>query len=234
MKADTNYFRMPPFMVRHRLFAFAISVAIAVLYAEAAWFLQKISNVPHTVFALLNIALISGAGYLLSFWLPAQIFPESKLISKEETGMIPFLANQWAISVLCVAITSGLAWRLTLSVVVDSTAMADYQWFGLFFLKAFFGAVYVHGCVTYIRYVEYLYVRREDQPIKILTITASLAVVSVAVALILFFRDLDGLNHLPMWSDSNVWGLHIYFRGLYWISLMAWVYLWHIVCLADH
>lgn len=230
---DLDYFKMPPFLRRHRFFSLVFSLAIAVLYAEPAWFGMRLLGGELLWVRLILIGAIAAVGYLLSFSLPARLYPEGKLISKDETGMVPFLAMQWAIAVLCIALSTFACFFLTQQL-GNIPGLPTYRILSWFFLKGLFGAIIVHGLVTYIRYVEYLYVRKEDQPIKILTITVSAGVFLLVTCLTLFLRDTNTLKQLGLFQDSDLRGLHIYFRGLYWIMLCLWVYVWHIVCLADH
>ena len=233
MEHDVNYFKMPPLSARHLFFASAFSIAMAILYAEPAWFAARVSGSPLPFSGALLVGLVAALGYALSFYLPSRLHPESKLKRTATGGMVPFLATQWAIAALCIALSSWLCFYLTLTLSAPSE-IASYRMLSWFFLKGLFGIVAVHGLVTYIRYVEYLYVRNEDQPIKILTITVSGGVFLLVLCLTLFLRDVNGLQQLNVLQNHELWGLHVYFRGFYWMSLTLWLYLWHIVCLADH
>lgn len=233
MQHDANYFKMPPFALRHGFFVTVFTLAIGVLYAEPAWLCFRLMSLPLSFFKLGLIGLISAAGYGLSFYLPPIAFNESRLRSKEQGGMVPFLAMQWAIAVLCIALSTFGCFYLTQSI-GNVSGLPAYRLLSWFFLMGLFGSVVIHGLVTYIRYVEYLYVRKEDQPIKILTITVSAGVFLLALCLTLFLRDTAGLKQVGIFDNADLWGLHVYFRGLYWIMLCLWIYVWHIVCLADH
>ena len=233
MHYDLNYFKMPPFLKRHGFFATVFSLAIAVLYAEPAWFCLRLMTGVISISSLALIALTAGIGYALSFYLPPVLFSESRLKSKDEGGMVPFLATQWAIAVLCIVISTFACFYLTQNL-GSISGLPAYRILSWFFLKGLFGAIVLHGLVTYIRYVEYLYIRKEDQPIKILTITVSVGVFLLVLCLTLFLRDVSALKQLGIFQDGDLWGLHVYFRGMYWIMLTLWVYVWHIVCLADH
>ena len=233
MHYDPNYFKMPPFAQRHGFFVVVFSLAMGILYAEPAWLCFRLMSSQLLLFKLGCIGLVAAIGYALSFYLPPILFNELRLRSKDEGGMVPFLAMQWSIAVLCMVIATFVCFYLTQGI-GSISGLPSYRLLTWFFLKGLFGSVIVHGLVTYIRYVEYLYIRKEDQPIKILTITVSAGVFLLIVCLVLFLRDTAGLKELSIFDNADVWGLHVYFRGLYWIMLCLWLYVWHIVCLADH
>ena len=232
MKYDAHYYRMPPFLQRHGVYGLAISLATGLLVLETAWFFFDAAAVTALAWAGWLAAGVCALGLWLSFYLPSRLVRESRLLSKDETGMIPFLAAQWGLSVAMVSVTFFAVFHLLC--LHPSSVVPLYHLWGSLYLMALFSAVYVHGLAIYIRYVEYLYVRKEDQPIKILTITVSVAVILLVLALGLFINDLHTLKGLLAAGGSQGWGLHVYVRDLYWMSLMLWAFLWHVVCLADH
>jgi len=102
-------------------------------------------------------------------------------------------------------------------------------------------AVALPGVLLYVRYVEFLYARRKDQPIKITVISSAIFLVTIIFVWLLFAPDLihlglyqlsiENLGEIPF---AGLLGIHIYLKNLILSSGLLGLFFWHLSKIANH
>ncbi len=222
---------LAPILKEHRPFVVLSSFALALLYAEEAWASYNFwshRSLSDAAPLLVSIPLLALVGYLISF-----LFPPTLIKTWLHPRPWGVFSNLTAWSAGIVAVTNVILYVLLLYLVqFDFTA--SYNLLRDVYVYTLFGMVFFHGLLLYVRYMHYLYQMPDFvQPVKVISVSVGMGVVMLVVAAFLFVLDLYHFDNMPA-ALQPIFGLHIYVRALYALTLALAAYAWHLRWIADH
>lgn len=216
---------------RHRPFMIAAGLAFGGLFAEEAWAVTRLWAGPSPASQPLIGALITFvtvAGSVLGFLLPIeQVRPE------KFTRPVGAFASATARGLAITILTNAVAFFLLLSLSGFAlepayTLLKDVYVFTLV-------AVLFHGLLYYVRHMHWLYDRfgSADSPFKPIAASGGVGVIIFVLIITFLPMDLHSIDAVSA-STQGLFGLHVYARDLYLVSLALGAYAWHLRWIADH
>lgn len=224
----------PPLPGDHWGFVVFLAVALALLYTETGAFAIFTANMyppEEAVFPLvLGFLLVSG-GYTAALLLPPRIgpFPEGEF--PNAIPVLRLLLEQTTLG-LALIIATGLAVLALYIHLVWPNLVAIYNLIKDLFIYTLVSIIYGQGSITYVRYLNFLYRVKMDNPVKVIVVEAGLLLLTLSLGLYLLTLD---VLHLATASDTTgILGLHITVRAI-WLTVIILVALaWHFRWVAEH
>ncbi|HEX7589008.1 MAG TPA: hypothetical protein VF478_11885 [Anaerolineae bacterium] len=222
---------LAPILKEHRPFVVASSFGLALLYTEDAWASYNFwSSRPlsEAVPLIVLITLVALVGYLISFLFPLGLI--KNWVHPRPWGVFINLAA-WSAGI--VAALNVILYALLLYLVqFDFTA--SYTLLRDTYVYTLFGMVLFHGFLFYIRYMHYLYqIPDFVQPMKVISASVGMGIVILLGGGFLFLLDLYGFGNAPA-ALQPAFGLHMYVRALYALTLALAAYAWHLRWIGEH
>jgi hypothetical protein len=222
---------LAPILKEHRPFVVASSFGLALLYTEDAWASYNFwSSRPlsEAVPLIVLITLVALVGYLISFFFPLRLI--KNWVHPRPWGVFINLAA-WSAGI--VAALNVILYALLLYLVqFDFTA--SYTLLRDTYVYTLFGMVLFHGFLFYIRYMHYLYqIPDFVQPMKVISASVGMGIVILLGGGFLFLLDLYGFGNAAA-SLQPAFGLHMYVRALYALTLALAAYAWHLRWIGEH
>src|SRR5690606_6794026 len=125
------------------------------------------------------------------------------------------LIKQWILSLFF--ITLGVGYFLYASIPVLTDPIGKYLFIRDILIYAFWIGIIVTGLTVYVRYVRYLYTQKDDQPAKIIAISAFFFLFITTTSTFIFIADLLHLSSFfnPHLGDAKraILGNHIYIKN---------------------
>lgn len=218
---------------KYRKFVLAMSIGMALVYAELAAFMHATVRARPDGEAWPLIAavyVIALAGHLGSF-LPTRSYsvPEA---TYQASLILPELTAQLARGIGVTLVTAVACAGVTLYVAgFDPTAA--YSILNNTYVFALIGGVFMHVLVSYVRYGALLYAVKQDSYVKVMVVSGLIAAVVVGSFVFLIQLDIAWLNSSPP-ELHGLYGLHVYGRDLFLFTLVMAAYGWHLRWMADH
>jgi len=218
---------------KYRLFIILASFCFALLYAELAAFQHAIYHVrsDSEAWPLIGaIFVVAAAGQLLSF-VPARGYAVAGAVDQASL-VLPKLTSQMGQGIIAVVVTGVLCGFITLYLAgFDLTAA--YSILNNIYVFVATGGVLLHFKVSYVRYGALLYEVKQDSYIKVMVTSGLLALIILGAFAFMLSLDTAWAASAPA-SLRGLYGLHVYGRDLYFFTLVAGIYAWHLRWLADH
>ncbi len=221
-----------PLLKQHRTFAVLSSIGLTLLYAEEglasyAFWPQRSASEAYALITL--IVLLMLVGYLISFFIPPMLVNESPNYPRA-WGVLSGVTTR---SIGITIVVNAMAFALLLYL-VNFDLTASYNLLRDVYVYTLIGLIFFHGLLLYVRYMHCLYQTPGFvQPAKVITVSASLAVLILLVSGFLFLLDLHRLEAVPL-NEQGRLGLHVYLRTFYVLTLVLAAYAWHLRWIADH
>ncbi len=222
---------IPAINRKHPIFLLIISLGFAALNAELLLF--GATYYGNSLGIGLNIGLIAGV-FVISWGViyASFILPHRRYLARYDYySPIVFLVVQWIMATLMLL---GLA-ILTLVAgifLVEGRLEAIAEILRSLALYTLAVIILVHGLVTFVRYVRYLYERDLHESYKIVSVAGGTSLVLLIVILYLLQFDLGRMGGS---GPNQGWlALHLTIRDIGLLGLTVFTFLWQATALADH
>jgi len=226
---------IPSVFKTNPLFTIILSLGFTFLMLETCQFHSKFFDLG---FNQSLKALFIGGGWItalaffVSFWLPSLIVRKS---DPKEILINP-LIKQWMLGLMCIVLGVGYFFYINLPFLINP--ISKYLFIRDILIYSFWIGIIVTGLTVYVRYVRYLYTQKDDQPAKIIAISAFFFLFITTTSTFIFVADLLHLSTFfnPGLSDAKraILGNHIYIKNFGLMALLFLSYGWHIGRIADH
>jgi hypothetical protein len=216
---------------RHRPFMIAAGIALSGLVVEEAWAVTQFSSQPSPGTQLLItmlILLVALVGNELAFLLPlGRVHPE------KFARPVGAFASATAQGLAIMIVTNAVAFFLLLSLAGFDLETAYILLKDVYVYTLV--AVLFHGLLYYVRHMHWLYDKfgSADSPFKPIAASGGIGAVIFIITITFLPMDLQSVNAAGA-SLRGLFGLHIYGRDLYLITLALGAYAWHLRWIADH
>ncbi len=218
-------------LYRHRPFMIAAGLALSGLFVEEAWavtqFYSRQSPGDQLLIGVL-VLLVALVGNQLAFLLPlGRVRPEK--FARPVGAFASATAQGVAITIATNAV--AFLWLLDLAGFNPEPAYILLKDVYVYTLAA----VLIHGLLYYVRHMHWLYDKfgGADSPLKPIAASGGLGLVIFVLTVAFLPMDLRSIDAAsgPL---HGLFGLHIYGRDLYLITLALGAYAWHLRWIADH
>lgn len=218
-------------LYRHRPFMIAAALALSGLVVEEAWavtqFYSRRSPGEQLLIGML-VLLVALVGNELAFLLPLGWVHPEKFV-RPVGAFASATAQGVAITIATNAV--ALLWLLNLAGFNLESAYILLKDVYVYTLAG----VLIHGLLYYVRHMHWLYDEfgGADSPFKPIAASGGLALVIFVLTVTFLPMDLQSIGAVsgPL---HGLFGLHIYGRDLYLITLALGAYAWHLRWIADH
>ena len=219
---------LPGLLMRYRTFVVSACAGIAGLYAELGLFgyayYRNDVDTGRAGLAIAALFLLTFLGYLSSLILPHLAYR----YRYADYNPIVFFVKQFTLAVGIVVLTSLMTFGLSIVIVGADNYGAMAEMLRSLFLYTIVGALVFHGLITYIRYVQYLYLHQIHESYKIVALAGGMSFGILVVALYLLPFDLGRIG------ADGLLALHLSVRDVALLGLTLYIFIWHALTLADH
>ena len=217
------------------MFTIVLSIGFSLLVLETCQFHAYFFNTDFNT-SLKELFVTKGwilaLAFFMSFWLPSLIIRKS---GPKEILINP-LIKQWMLGLLINIL--GVGYFLYSNLTALTNPIGKYLFIRYISIYGFWIAIIVTGLTIYVRYVRYLYTQKDDQPAKIIAISAFFFLFITTTSTFIFVADLLHLSAFfnPGLSDAKraILGNHVYVKNFGLMALLFLSYGWHIGRIADH
>jgi len=225
---------LPPLPGSHAGFVTFMALALALLYVETGAFAVFTANMRPLEEAVFPLALgffVVGGGYLAAFLLPPRTspFPEGKF--PDATPVLRYLLRQMITGIIWIVATGLVTLALYMHLVWPNL-VAGYNLIKDLFIYTLVGIIYGQGLTIYVRYLNFLYRVRMDNPVKVMVAEVSLMLLTLVLGLYLLTLDVLHLAAVP--DPAGILGLHVTVRAIWLTIIILVAFAWHFRWVAEH